>query len=107
MTTFWKWVKRRYYYVVVVPLTFLGGLVLWLLWPAKKFGRIGAVPQEEVTDAFHQLKLAEQKREEALIQLELEAQEKLRRASAEQLKEYEDVRKKSLFEVAAWIDRLG
>jgi hypothetical protein len=107
MLKIWTWIKK-YWKWIVFPIGILGAILGWFLWWRSK-------PKDDVdsstTDAAADQALsdtveAQEERDKKMQELEEKHSEKLATMTDEQRQEFEDVRKKPIDEVAAWIDNL-
>ena len=105
----WAWIKKWWKWIVF-PIGILAAIGGWLLW---WLGR-DSEPDDDTsstTDAaadqvVEDLEKAERERELRVKAVEAKHKEKLGALSEDQQKEYEEVRKRPVEEVAKWIDDL-
>ncbi len=107
MTKVWTWLKK-YWKWIVFPIGILGAVLGWFLW-----WRSG--PRDDVdsttTDAsadrvVKDIFQAQDVKDVELKELEKRHGEKLATMTEEQRTEFEEVKKKTIDEVASWIDAL-
>ena len=108
MKIVWNWIKK-YWKWIVFPIGGVLALFGWYLWWRKKPEKddVNSVTTDEAADkALKETVEAQANKERALKELEEEHLTKLSVMNDEQRKEFEEVRKKPIEEVAAWIDAL-
>ena len=106
MKKIWEWLKKNWYWLIApVALLVLGAL--WLMgWRKKKDDPVSHTPDKDADQAVDDTNKAHDIKDQALKELEKSHAEKISQMSAEQKKEFEEMKKKPIDEVANWIDSL-
>jgi flagellar biosynthesis/type III secretory pathway M-ring protein FliF/YscJ len=107
MTKIWAWLKKNWKWLIL-PLWVLSVVLVWIFRGGDKtlFPVTGTTDDDaDKVDEAHQKASAEFRAR--LDELAKKAEERLKTASEEQIKEYETIKDKPLDEVAAWIDNLS
>jgi len=107
MSKTWSWLKKNWMWLIA-PVTIAVLVILYLMgWrPEKKDDVDSVTPDDAADQAVEDTNTAHDEREKAIKELEAEHREKLSEMTEEQLEEFEEVKKKPIDEVAAWIDSL-
>jgi len=107
MARVWAWLKKNWKWLIL-PLWVLSMLAMWLI----SGGHAKLFPPSGTTDAAADSALKAKDEAMAAFRVRLDelykkAEERLKTASEEQVKEFTEVKGKSLEEVAKWIDSLS
>lgn len=107
MSKVWAWLKKNWKWLIL-PLWILSIILVWIFRGGDK----PLFPVSGTTDAAaDQAVAAKDKAVEEfrarLDELAKKAEERLKNASEDQIKEYEELKDKPLDEVAKWIDSLS
>lgn len=107
MKKIWEWLKKNWKWLIL-PLWVLSMVAVWLI----SGGHTKLFPPSGTTDAAADsaLKAKDEAMEAFRVRLDelyKKAEERLKTASEEQVKEFTEVKGKSLEEVAKWIDSLS
>ena len=107
MSKGWAWLKKNWKWLLL-PLWVTSVVLVWIF----RGGDRPLFPVTGTTDDNADKALEAQQKASAEFRARLEklhkkAEERLKNASEEQLKEYEKIKDKSLEEVAKWIDSLS
>jgi CO dehydrogenase/acetyl-CoA synthase beta subunit len=107
MTKIWEWLKKNWKWVLF-PVGILLSLLGWFLWWRAKLKDdvVSTTPDAVADQAVKDTVQAQEDKDKALKDLEHQHVQKLSEMTDEQCKEYNLIRKKSIEEVALWIDRL-
>lgn len=102
----WIWLKK-YWKWILFP---IGIVSLLLAWKSRDKGP--ELPDTGTTDeaadeAMEAYKAAAREYQEKVREVHKKAEERLKDASEEQLKEYEEIKDKPIEEIAKWIDDLA
>lgn len=108
MTKVWEWLKK-YWKWVVFPIGIISAVLGWFLWWRS---RDPVIPVSGTTDEAADQAVEDAAKVGDIYQKDIEAlnklaEELLKNASEEQIKEWEEVKKKPHKEVAKWIDNLS
>lgn len=107
MKRVWSWLKKNWKWLIL-PLWIVSIILVWIFRGGDK----PLFPVTGTTDKAADKALEAQQKASAEFRARLEelhkkAEERLKNASEEQLKEYEKIKDKPLEEVAKWIDSLS
>lgn len=107
MKKIWEWLKKNWKWLVL-PFWVLSMVAVWLL----SGGRTKLFPPSGTTDVAADSALKAKDEAIELFRVRLDelykkAEERLRAASEAQVKEFTEIKEKSLEEVAKWIDLLS
>ncbi len=107
MKTVWEWLKKNWKWLVL-PLWILSVVLVWVLrGGTKPLFPVSGTKDEAADKALEAQQKAVIEFRARLEELARKAEERLKKASQEQLKEYETLKDKPLEEVAKWIDSLS
>lgn len=107
MTKVWEWLKKNWKWLIL-PLWVLSLLLVWFLHGGEKpLFPVSGTKDEDADKALEAQQKASAEFRARLDELAKKAEERLKGASEEQLKEYETIKDKPLEEVAKWIDSLS
>lgn len=106
MKSFWEWLKKNWKWFVL-PIWALSIVLVWLFTRggSRKFGPVTGTTDQAANTAVKDVVLAADERENAIKSILKVFEEKLRKASDEQIKEAETMKDKPASEIAAWIDK--
>lgn len=107
MTKAWVWLKKNWKWLLL-PFWAVSILLVWIF----RGGDRPLLPVSGTTDETADKALAAKDKAAAEFKAKLEelakrAEDRLKNASEEQIKEYEEIKDRPLEEVAAWIDKLS
>lgn len=107
MSKVWEWLKKNWKWIVF-PIGVLLSVLGWFLWwrGKPKDDNTTTTTDEAADQALKDTVKAQEEKDQALKELEEKHGQKLATMSEEQRKEFEEVKKKPIEEVATWIDRL-
>lgn len=106
MNKIWSWVKEHWRWLLI-PLVAASVFLLWFFgWRRSKDNMDSGTPDDAANRAVSGIIEAGDERDQAMKDLEHKYIEKLTVMTDGQRAEYEEIRKKSIEEIASWIDKL-
>jgi nitrogen fixation-related uncharacterized protein len=107
MSKVWEWVKKNWKWIIF-PIGVIGAVLGWYLWwtVKSKDDDTTTTTDAAADQAVKDTNTAADEKAKAVKELEEKHSEKLAAMSEEQRVEFENVKKKDIAEVAAWIDNL-
>ena len=107
MLKIWEWLKKNWKWIVF-PIGILLAVLGWFLWwrGQPKDDNTTTTTDAAADQALKDTVKAQEDRDQALKELEQKHNQKLASMTDAQRAEFEEMKKKPIEEVAAWIDRL-
>lgn len=108
MSKVWSWLKKHWKWVVF-PIGILSAILGWLLWwggQKPKDDQASGTSDKAADKAVEDISKAQDVKERAVQELEEKHADKIEALSSDQQKEWEEIKKKPVDEVASWIDNL-
>lgn len=106
MKKVWNWIKK-WWKLVVGFLLALGGIGIGVAIASRDTSPSTPIPpdlDDEADKALDRVEEADQRKEEQLAELEAKNHARLVNLSEDQQREYDEVKKRPISEVAKWID---
>jgi hypothetical protein len=105
MTKVWAWLKKNWKWLIA-PLWLLSVVLVWLFTGGlKSKPQISGTTDVAANTAVNTVVEAQVEKDTAIKQILKLFEEKLQKASVEQLKEFDTLKDKPVAEVVAWIDK--
>lgn len=106
MSKVWEWLKKNWKWLIL-PLWAISMVLMWLFTRGgvKRFGPVSGTSDQAANTAVTTVVAAADEKEKAIAGILKYFEEKLKKASTEQLKEFETLKEKPTAEVASWIDK--
>lgn len=106
MNKIWDWLKKNWKWFVL-PLWLVSIVLVWLFTRGgtRKFGPVSGTSDQAANTAVNAVVTAAEEKDKAIADILKYFEEKLKKASVEQLKEFETLKEKPTSEVASWIDK--
>ena len=105
MSKIWEWLKKNWKWLIL-PLWVVSLVLLWLFTGGRKMVSVSSGTSDQAAStAVSGVISASDERQKAIADILKTFEEKLQKASVEQLKEAKNLEGKPLADVAAWIDK--
>lgn len=104
MTKVWEWLKKNWKWLIL-PLWLASMVLVWFFTGGRKIVPASGTSDQAANTAVGNVITASDERQKAIADILRVFEEKLKKASVDQLKEAESLKDKPLSEVASWIDK--
>lgn len=106
MLVVWRWLKK-YWKWILFPIGVISIILAWLARGRELQLPASGTADEAADEAMASYRAAAREYQERVRAVHKKAEERLKNASEEQLKEYEKLKDKPAEEIAKWIDSLS